>query len=49
MAKLKGQSRLAYTECQGTRSVVVVVMDDFDWLLISSGVGRWERCGAVMR
>lgn len=48
MAKLKGQSRLAYTECQGMRSVVVVT-DDFDWLLISSGVGRWERCGAVMR
>ena len=48
MVKLKGESRLAYLECQGTSSVVAVT-DDFDWLLILRGVGRWERCGAVMR
>ena len=48
MAKLKGETCLAHLECQGTSSVAVL-MEDFDWLLILRGMGRWERCGAVMR
>ena len=38
----KGESCLAYLDCQGTSSTA------FEWW-ISRGVGRRERCGAVMR